>query len=47
MRNRDPQKYNDEIIWPDKVRINLEYYQNRSFFGDINIILKTIFGEKE
>ena len=39
----DPQKYNDEVIWPDKVRINLEYYYNRSLFGDIRIILKTIF----
>jgi lipopolysaccharide/colanic/teichoic acid biosynthesis glycosyltransferase len=38
----DPAKYNDEIIWPDKVRINLDYYYNRSFLGDIRIILKTI-----
>lgn len=40
----DPQKYNDEVIWPDKVRINLDYYHSRSFFGDILVILKTIFG---
>lgn len=39
----DPAKYNDEIIWPDKVRINLDYYHNRSFLGDILIIFKTIF----
>jgi lipopolysaccharide/colanic/teichoic acid biosynthesis glycosyltransferase len=39
----DPVKYNDEIIWPDKVRINLDYYYNRSFLGDILIIFKTIF----
>jgi lipopolysaccharide/colanic/teichoic acid biosynthesis glycosyltransferase len=42
----DPQKYNDEVLWPDKVRINLDYYYNRSFFGDISIILKTVFGIK-
>ena len=42
----DPQKYNDEVIWPDKVRINLDYYHNRSFFGDILIILKTLFGRE-
>ncbi len=42
----DPQRYNDEIIWPDKVRINLDYYHNRTFFGDIAIILKTVFGGK-
>ncbi|HDZ42115.1 MAG TPA: sugar transferase [Bacteroidetes bacterium] len=45
----DPKKYNDEILWPDKVRINLEYYRNRSFWGDIALIFKTIFkkGEKK
>lgn len=39
----NPQKYNDEIIYPDKVKINLEYYHNRTFWGDIRIIFKTIF----
>jgi lipopolysaccharide/colanic/teichoic acid biosynthesis glycosyltransferase len=42
----DPEKYNDEIIWPDKVKINLSYYRNRSFLGDITLIIKTIFGIK-
>lgn len=39
----NPQQYNDEVIFPDKVKINLDYYYNRSFWGDIGIILKTIF----
>ncbi len=39
----DPQRYNDEVLWPDKVRINLDYYYRRSFWGDIAIILRTIF----
>lgn len=39
----DPQKYYNEVIWPDKIRMNLEYYRNRSFFGDILLILKTVF----
>ena len=39
----DPQKYNDEILWPDKVRINLTYYYNRNFFGDLSLILQTVF----
>ncbi len=39
----NPQQYNDEIIFPDKVKINLDYYYNRTFWGDIRIILKTIF----
>jgi lipopolysaccharide/colanic/teichoic acid biosynthesis glycosyltransferase len=42
----DPQKYFDETIWPDKVRINLKYYYSRSFFGDILIILKTLLRER-
>lgn len=39
----DPKTYNDTVIWPDKVRINLEYLENWSFFGDIKLIFKTIF----
>ena len=39
----DPKTYNDTVIWPDKVRINLEYLDNWSFFGDIKLIFKTIF----
>ena len=39
----DPQKYNDEVIWPDKVKINKEYYENWSLWLDISILWKTIF----
>lgn len=39
----DPVKYNDEVIFPDKVRINLEYYHNHSVWGDCKIIWQTIF----
>ena len=31
----DPIKYNDEVIFPDKVKINLKYLDNWSFFEDI------------
>ena len=40
----DPIKYNDEVLFPDKVRINLEYLENWTFWGDIKIIFQTIFG---
>lgn len=40
----DPQAYNDTVIFPDKVRINKEYYYNWSFRKDIRYILQTIFG---
>ena len=39
----NPKQYNDKVIFPDKVKINLDYYYNRSFWGDIRIILNTIF----
>ena len=37
------QWFNDEVIYPDKVKINCEYYRNYSFFKDIKIIFKTVF----
>ena len=40
---KDPQKYTDDIIWPDKVKINLDYYYTRNFLLDIQIIFKTVF----
>jgi len=40
----NPQQYNDEIIWPDKVKINLEYYHKRNFWMDLSIIFMTLSG---
>ena len=42
----DPVKYNDEVLYPDKVRINLKYIDEYSFFYDLKIIVYTIFGRK-
>ena len=39
----DPQKHFDEVIWPDKTRMNLEYIKRRTFIGDIVLIFKTVF----
>ena len=44
-QQEDPQKYNDEVLFPDKVRINIEYLDNWSFWNDIKIIIYTIFGK--
>lgn len=41
----DPIRYNNEVIYPDKVRINKEYAKNRSFVQDIKIIIYTITGQ--
>lgn len=38
----DPEKYNREVIWVDKVRINKEYIMNYSFVKDLYYIYKTI-----
>ena len=40
----DPEKYNSEVIFPDKVRINIEYINNYSLMGDVKYITATIFG---
>ena len=40
----DPKKYNDEVIWPDKVKINYEYIKKYSFLKDIHYIWKSIKG---
>jgi len=42
----DPQKYNDEVIFPDKVRINLNYLEQFSFTGDLKIIFYTLIRRK-
>ncbi|MBW7870609.1 MAG: sugar transferase [Flavobacteriia bacterium] len=39
----DPKKYNDEVLWPEKVKINLDYVKNRSFGLDLKYIADTIF----
>lgn len=41
-KQSDPLRYNDEVIYPDKVRINLQYLDNHSLLGDIKIIIKTL-----
>ena len=41
----NPQKYNDEVLFPDKVRINIEYLDHWSFWNDIKIIIYTILGK--
>ena len=43
VKQKNPKAYNDEVIYPDKVRINLEYYNNQSIWLDIKIIFATIF----
>jgi lipopolysaccharide/colanic/teichoic acid biosynthesis glycosyltransferase len=39
----DPVKYNNEVIFKDKVRINIDYIKNYNFLDDIKYIYKTLF----
>lgn len=39
-------EYNDNIIYPDKIRLNCYYYHHYSFFKDIEIIIATVLGRK-
>jgi lipopolysaccharide/colanic/teichoic acid biosynthesis glycosyltransferase len=42
-KQANPDKYNAEVIYPDKVRLNREYVKNYSFWKDIGYIIETIF----
>ena len=39
----DPIAYNNNIIFPDKVKMNLNYYNNNNIWIDIKIIFATLF----
>lgn len=38
--------YNDNVIYPDKVRLNCYYYRNYNFIKDIQMIICTVLGKK-
>lgn len=38
--------YNDNVIYPDKVRLNCYYYRHYSFWKDIEMIFATVLGKK-
>ena len=38
--------YNDNVIYPDKVRLNCYYYRHYSFIKDIKMIFCTVLGKK-
>jgi lipopolysaccharide/colanic/teichoic acid biosynthesis glycosyltransferase len=40
----DPERFNSEVIWPDKLQMNLDYMHNWSLKSDVSYIIKTIFG---
>lgn len=42
----DPVKYNDEVIFPDKVKVNLKYLERYSLLEDIKLIYYTLIRKK-
>ena len=43
LEQEDPIAYNDDVIFPDKVKMNLNYYENNNIWIDIKIIFATVF----
>ena len=39
---QNPEAFNRDVIWPDKVRINLDYIKNWSLRRDIQYILRSV-----
>ena len=37
----DPETYNTEVIWPEKVRLNCEYVKKYTFFKDLKYLVQT------
>ncbi|MEP1207429.1 MAG: sugar transferase [Rhizobiaceae bacterium] len=38
----DPKNYNDNVIWPKKLKINRQYAQSWSFLSDLHYLLQTV-----
>ena len=43
LEQKDPITYNNEVVFPDKVKMNLNYYENNNIWIDIKIIFATLF----
>lgn len=41
-QKENPLKYNDEVLFPDKVRMNLDYYNQMSFKNDLQIFWEAV-----
>ncbi len=41
----NPQEYNDKVIWPDKVRLNLLYMERQSLWLDVKVLICTALGK--
>ncbi|RDK84798.1 sugar transferase [Marinirhabdus gelatinilytica] len=44
LKQPNPTEYNDTVIWPDKVRLNIAYAEDWSIIKDVVYIVKSVFG---
>lgn len=42
----DPLAYNDQVLFPDKVKINLSYQKHQTLWLDVKLIVYTLIGKK-
>ncbi|MDX1463608.1 MAG: sugar transferase [Marinirhabdus sp.] len=42
LTRENPLHYNDTVIWPDKVRINLEYLEHWSLSKDVQYLIQSV-----
>jgi lipopolysaccharide/colanic/teichoic acid biosynthesis glycosyltransferase len=47
LKQEHPLEYNDTVIWPDKVKINIKYVQDWSLWMDVNYLWRSIVGGEE
>jgi lipopolysaccharide/colanic/teichoic acid biosynthesis glycosyltransferase len=40
-RQPDPERFNDVVLWPEKVRLNRDYVERYSFLEDLRLIADT------
>lgn len=45
-RQADPETYNREVLYPEKVRLNRQYIENYSFFLDLVYLWRTVIGDR-
>jgi len=43
-RQSDPERFNREVVWPDKVSINRDYLEDYSISRDLLYVLRTLLG---
>jgi lipopolysaccharide/colanic/teichoic acid biosynthesis glycosyltransferase len=47
LKQENPKRYNDEVIWPDKVKINKEYVKNWSLWKDVGYLWASLVGSRQ